>query len=93
MKSNRLRLKIVNVYKNIEIYKMFFQMAQHKYCLEAIIYFLSKEVQIFKSYVRIFILPCKTASQSVSLVRQLWNLAFYFCLSCDTLLQSLMEQL
>lgn len=69
----------------MEIYKMFFQMAQHKYCLEAIINFPSNEFQIFKSYVSIFILPCKTASQSVSLVRQLWNLAFYFCLLCDTL--------
>lgn len=63
MKSIRLRLKIFNIYKNIEIYKTFVQMAQHKYCLEAIINFLSNEFQIFKSYISIFILPCKTASQ------------------------------
>lgn len=60
-------------------------MAQHKYCLEAIINFLSNEFQIFKSYISIFTLPYKTASHSVKLGRQLWNLAFYFFLLCDTL--------
>lgn len=64
-------------------------MAQRKYCLEAIINCVSNEFQIFKFYISIF--PRKTASQSVNLGRQLWNLAFYFCLLCDTLEWSLME--